>query len=134
MLDLVSPEETPGSRCSQVCGGKVWVRSTLLQKLWFGKPHVCIHRLVRFCSLSVSPFGEHFEPAPQNEGLAPPAPRLRSAFKLIQSPTKVCVDMLVLGESRVGWRMTGPLAVPTRWVWVAALVMSSVVSGHVWQD
>lgn len=63
VLGLASSEETPGSRCSQVCGGKTWVRARLLQKLWFGRPWALSHRRLRLCDLSVSPFGERFEPA-----------------------------------------------------------------------
>lgn len=72
VLGLVNSEETLGSRCSQVCGGKAWVRSRLLQTLWFGNRQGFSRRLLHFCDLSVSPFGEHFELARRNEGLAPP--------------------------------------------------------------
>ena len=51
VLGLVGSEEAPGSRCFQVCGGKAWVCSRLLQKLWFSKPHIFSHRPVPFCNL-----------------------------------------------------------------------------------
>lgn len=102
--------------------------SRLLHKLWFGKPHVFSRRPVPFCNF-FHRLVNTLNQLAKAKVLHPSG--LRSAFRLIRSLTKVCADALFLGESGVGQRMTSPLAVTTQWVWVGALVMGSVVSGHV---